>query len=101
LSYSQCISAGETWTSECLGSVGDTTTLDASSIMNRSLANATIKRSISAKDLYYINKLYKNKCTVANSLIVNSETVSGNLPDCEVTACVDGYTPSADKKLCE
>lgn len=103
LTYSQCISAGQKWTSDCLGTVGDSTTLDASSIMNRSLSNATIKRTLSPsnKDLYYINKLYKNRCTVANSLIANADTVSGNLPDCEVTACLSGLTPSSDKKTCE
>lgn len=103
LTYSQCISSGKKWTSDCLGSVGDASTLDSASIMNRSLANATIKRNLSPsnKDLYYINKLYKNRCTVANSLIANADVVTGNLPDCEVTACLSGLTPSLDKKTCE
>lgn len=101
LTYSSCIAAGYTWTPECMGDVGDMTTLDSNSIMNRTLGSATIKRAISAKDLYNLNKLYHNRCTVENSLIVHAVTVTGNLPDCEVTACTIGYTPSANKSKCE
>lgn len=100
LGYSSCIAAKYTWNSDCTGSIGDAASLDANSIMNRTLGNATIKRTISAKDLYYINNLYQNKCTVANSLITHATNVIGNLPNCEVTAC-DVGTPSLDKTKCE